>query len=157
MREYRVVYNYNGYTIEAGQNGWIPSREIAERVLEKKRKSSILRDQHLYLEERENPDAESRTKCRNCNGKEVINHEWLYCDALNVGDYVEAEVVSNFMDCLIPACMRSDCSQIGSPHSMRIDEDGKTKSTFLTFKRVDKDTWEYCGENYMHGTELPWV
>lgn len=162
MKQYRVVYNYNGHILEAGQNGWISSKGIADRILDAKKSNPIYKDRVLYLEERDNPEAEEKPACRIYSGKEVINPEWLYCDALRVGDYVEAEIVVNFMDCLMPACMRSDCSQLGSPHSMRMDENGKVKDTFLTFKKVDRDTWEYCGdcfrgENTMRGTPLPWI
>ena len=53
MKEYRVVYNHNGYTIEAGQNGWIPSKEIAEKILRHQQNRYYFRNTKLYLEERE--------------------------------------------------------------------------------------------------------
>lgn len=80
-----------------------------------------------------------------------------------VGDLVEEQVVDNFMDMLPPACMRSDCSQVGEPYSHRIDEKtGKSRPTFATFRRVEKGVWEYrgnCfrGENTERGEAFPYV
>lgn len=161
MKEYRVVYNYKGYLLEAGQNGWIPSLEIAHRILEAKQKI-MNRGNSLFLEERESSFPEKREECRICNGNRVWNSDWLYCDALHVGDLVEAEVVDNFMDCLPPACLRSDCAQVGGPCSIRIDEQGREKQTYMTFKKLDKSTWIYCGccfrgENIERGKEPEYI
>lgn len=46
--------------------------------------------------------------------------------------------------------------------SSRIDENGKGRTTYSTFKKVDDGIWEYCGdcfrgENYMHGKDIPYV
>lgn len=160
MKEYRVVYNYNGYTIEAGQNGWIPSRLIAEKILNKQQSRSFFRDTKLYLEEREMETPTDKEPCRFYNDKIVYNQDWLYFDALEVGNYVENEVVDNFMDMLPPACWRSDCAQIGEPAEHMLDKrDGKYKPTYSTFKRIEKDIWEYCGncfrgENVQKGEKI---
>ena len=55
--EYRVVYKYKKnnkeYVIEAGQNGWIPSKEIADRILKHYSDNKVLyRDRVLYLEKK---------------------------------------------------------------------------------------------------------
>lgn len=163
MKEYRVVYNHKGYTIEAGQNGWISSKEIAEKILRHQQNRSYFRDTKLYLEERERTEPLDKADCRTYEGKTVYNEDWLYFDALKIGDYVEAEIVDNLMDMLPPACWRSDCAQIGEPASHMLDErDGRCKATYSTFKRVTKDTWEYCGdcfrgENVQNGKEMPYV
>lgn len=47
------------------------------------------------------------------NGKEVITEDSFPYDTAQVGDYVEASIVMNAMDCLPPACMRLDCAQLG--------------------------------------------
>ena len=67
-----------------------------------------------------------------------------------VGDYVEQAVVDNAMDCLPPACLRSNCSQMGEPYSSRYDPDAKVwRNTYATFKRVSgsfpNGIWQYCG------------
>lgn len=162
MKEYRVVYNNKGYTIEAGQNGWIPSKEIAEKILLHQQNKFYFRNTILYLEERERTEPLDKKDCRFYEGKIVYNEDWLYFDALEIGDYVEEEVVDNFMDMLPPACMSSDCFQIGEPASSKIDDDGNYRNTYATFKRVAKDIWEYCGncfrgENVERGKEIPYV
>lgn len=166
MKEYRVVYNHKGTgtAIEAGQNGWIPSKEIADKILSRMQGKSFYRDTRLYLVEREseNSSALSWEPCRTHEGKTVYNPDWLYCDALQIGDLVDDKVVDNFMNCLPPACMRSDCAQLGEAYSIRIDENGKARSTYLTFRQINKATWEYCGdcfirENEQRGTEPSYI
>lgn len=168
MKEYRVVYDYKNYqtekvyTIEAGQNGWIPSKGIAERILRNKKRRAYFRNTFLYLEERE-VDSINKENCRIYGGKVVYNQDWLYFDALEIGDYVEAKVVADLMDMLPPACMRSDCSQIGEAANHKLDErDGKVKAVYSTFKVVNGGVWEYCGEcfrgeNVEHGKEILYV
>lgn len=160
MKEYRVVYNNNDIIIEAGQNGWIPSKIIADKILSRLQEKFYLKDKRLYLEEREceNSIALSWESCRTFEGKTVYNPDWLYCDALQVGDLVDARVVDDFMNCLPPVCMRSDCSQLGEAYSTRIDDDGRYRTTYLTFSQINKDTWQFCGdcfrnENKQRGTE----
>ena len=156
MKEYRVVYKYKEYTLEAGQNGWIPSKEIAEKILKHHQNRPFFRDDKLFIEEREVKDREL-PGCREHEGKVVYSRDALYFDALEIGDLVEEEVVDDMINCLPPACMRSDCSQCGEPHSHRIDEDGKGRTTYTTFKKSADKTWEYCGdcfrgENVQRGT-----
>ena len=91
---------------------------------------------------------------------------FLYSTA-KVGDLVTAEVVSNAMDALPPACMRRDCAQLGEPYSHKIDPDtGKWRATYATFKCREGDfshgIWEYCGncfrgETAERGQEPPYV
>lgn len=72
-----------------------------------------------------------------------------------VGALVNTEVVDNAMNCLPPACMRSDCAQMGEPYSHRQDpETGAWRPTFATFKKVAGDTWQYCG-NCFRGENEP--
>lgn len=83
-------------------------------------------------------------------GKEVWTQENFDYSKVQIGDYVEQAVVDNAMDCLPPACMRSDCSQMGEPYSHREDpETGKLRATYATFKRVvgewPNGIWQYCG------------
>lgn len=163
MKEYRVVYKNGNYVLELGQNGWLPTKEIAERIKKHKLSDPWNKNTKAYIEERENPNPKDRKPCRTHEGKTVYNQDWLWMDALLVGDYVEEEVVDNFMNMLPPTCMRSDCCQVGEAHSHKVDEKtGKTRATYATFKRVDNETWEYCGycfmsENIERGKELPYV
>lgn len=82
---------------------------------------------------------------------------------LMVGDLVTEDVVNDLMDCLPPACMRSDCSQLGEPYSHREDpKTGKWRATYATFKRVRNGVWAYCGhcfrgENVERGEDPVYV
>lgn len=53
------------------------------------------------------------------NGKEVLTPETFRYSQAQVGDYVTQEVVDDAMDCLPPACMTSNCAQMGEPYSHR--------------------------------------
>lgn len=84
------------------------------------------------------------------NGKEVWTEDNFDYQKVRVGDYVEQAVVDNAMDCLPPACMTSQCAQMGEPYSHREDPDtGKWRATYTTFKRVGGEwpngIWQYCG------------
>lgn len=84
------------------------------------------------------------------NGKPVLTSETFSYSTVQVGDYVEQAVVDDAMDLLPPACMRSDCSQMGEPYSHREDpETGKFRPTYATFKKVagqwPNGIWQYCG------------
>lgn len=84
------------------------------------------------------------------NGKKVFGIDEFEYDTAKIGDYVTQEVVDNAMDCLPPASMRSDCSQLGEPYSNRKDPDsGKWKNTYATFKKITgkhpNEIWQYCG------------
>jgi len=86
---------------------------------------------------------------------------------LQIGDLVSEAVVEDLMNMMPPACMRSDCSQLGEPHSHREDpETGKYRATYATFKRVrgswPDGIWAYCGncfrgENVERGKDPPYV
>lgn len=84
------------------------------------------------------------------DGKPVFTPETFSYEAVKIGDYVQQAVVDDAMDCLPPACMRSDCSQMGEPYSHREDpKTGKWRATYATFKRVAGEwpnaIWQYCG------------
>lgn len=96
-------------------------------------------------------------------GKPVAQAGEFDASKAKIGDLVSREVVDDFMDCLPPACYRSDCAQLGEPYSMKQDpETGDWRSTFLTFRHVDGDVWMYCGkcfrgENEERGNPIPCV
>lgn len=158
---YEVVYDYGNHTLNAGNSIVFPEKEIAEKY--KKNYQSLPWMKHdVYIRETIF-EGKALRECRIYDGKKVYNKDWYYgTSALEIGDLVENEIVDGLMDCIMPACMRSDCSQLGEPSSTRIDENGKARTTFETFKKVDTDIWEYCGdcfkgENVQHGTELLYV
>ena len=76
----------------------------------------------------------------------IYTEETFDCSTAVPGDLVTEEVVDFFINCLPPACMRSDCSQLGEAYSHKEDPaSGKWRATFLTFKLSHDDIWEYCG------------
>lgn len=153
---YRVVYNHNGHILTAGNPVIFPELEIAEKYMENYKKHPWF-EHKLYIEKAvfEGRALKERRVYAN---KPICNKDWYYgTDALQIGDLVEDEIVNELLNCLPPACMRSDCSQLGEPANHRVDEkDGKLKPTYSTFKEISVGIWEYCGdcfrgENYMHG------
>lgn len=153
-KEYRIVYDHKGYISEAGQNGWIPFKEIAEKILAAKQNVPWLRENKLYIQERKTESVPEWKKCRTLNGKTVINSDWFYCDALAAGDYVEDDIVDAFVNALPPICLQDMCCQPGGACSSITDGKGRERNTYRTFKRVDNDTWEYCGECF-RGENIP--
>ena len=101
------------------------------------------------------------------NGQEVKTVENFSYEEAKIGDLVDADFIGDMLDCLPPACMRSDCSQMGEPYSHREDpKTGRWRPTFATFKRIagcDEDgIWEYCGhcfcgENVERGNDPIYV
>lgn len=142
---YEVVYDNKGYTLHAGNPIVFPNCELAEKY-KKHYEEHLWMDHELYIREA-TYEGRALNECREYNGKKVYGTNWYYgINALDIGDLVEEEVVNTLVDMLPPACMRSDCTQLGEPSSHRTDEHGVTKSTFATFKKVADKTWEYCGD-----------
>lgn len=101
------------------------------------------------------------------DGKNVLSlDKFIYAKA-QIGDYVEQEVVDDAMDCLPPACMGPNCSQMGEPCDQRRDPvTGEWRITYHTFKKVGgiwpDGIWQYCGrcfcgETVERGDPLPFV
>lgn len=154
VKGYKVVYNHKGYTIEAGQNGIIPDREVAEKILNHFQKRSVHRNDQLYLLECEvDKNAVPLDRRREYHGKRVWNKEFCYCDAMEPGDYVETDLVEMYRNMLPPASDSGSCFQIGEPEKEKKDKNGYMRPTYRTFTRVDSDTWEYCGSCFK-GTVL---
>lgn len=91
-------------------------------------------------------------------GKKVFTSETFNYDMAMVGDFVDASVVMDAMNCLPPVCMRLTCAQLGEPYSHRFDEaNGKFRATFTTFRCVSGDwhngVWMYCGHCFCGETE----
>lgn len=159
---YKVMYMNGEYELSAGNGGEIfPTREIAQRYKEHYESYPWVNNE-CYIKVIEYEGIPLKP-CREFNGKPVYNKDYCHIDALQIGDYVEPEIVGDILDCVPPACMRYDCSQCGEPSNHMIDEEtGKARPTYCTFKRISKDVWEYCGncfrgENVKRGKELPYV
>ena len=74
------------------------------------------------------------------------------------GTLVTQEVVDDAMDCLPPVRMSARCSQMGEPHSTKIDDKtGQYRQTYATFRKVAGEwphgIWEYCGNCFAGETE----
>lgn len=92
------------------------------------------------------------------NGRPLYGESNFSYSSVKVGDYVTQDVVDDAIDCLPPACMRSDYSQMGEPYSSKYDErSGKWRNTYATFSRVygEQETavWRYCGHCFCGETE----
>lgn len=146
MTGYEVVYDYNGYTLTAGNPCIFPDRTIAENYMDNYQSYPWFKKE-LYIRETVYEGRELKP-CKEYAGKRVYNDSWYRgVDALKIGDYVEESIVDDLINCMMPACMRSDCSQLGEPISHRFDENaGKFRPTYATFKNVSGDVWEYCGD-----------
>lgn len=62
--------------------------------------------------------------------KEVYTEDTFDYGKAKVGDYVSQGVVDNAVNCLPPACMRSDCTQLGEPYSHREDPNSESGVLF---------------------------
>lgn len=81
-------------------------------------------------------------------GKEVLMQDTFSYETARPGDFVEQAVVDDAMNCMPPAYMTGRCSQMGAPHSHRLDpQTSHWRATYATFKRCldASGVWEYCG------------
>lgn len=141
---YEVVYDHKGFTLHAGNSIVFPERELAEKYLKNYQEKAWV-DKTLYIK-LGIFEGKSLSECRVHAGKKVYNKDWYYgIDALEVGDLVEEDIVDELINCLPPRSMRENCTQLGEPYSHEIDQDGRCKPTFATFKRIAEHTWEFCG------------
>lgn len=159
---YVVVYGNNGYELPAGNYTVFPEKWMAEKYM-KHYQSYPWMDKELYIKEAVYK-GEKQTEPIYHDGKQVYDDSWYFgCAALEIGDYVTEDIVDDMINCLPPACMRSDCSQCGEPVNHMIDEKtGKERPTYTTFRKVAENVWEYrgdCfrGENEQRGMEIPMV
>lgn len=141
---YEVVYYIGKCRLTPGNPIVFPIRKVAERY-KKHYESHAWFDKELVIEEVEYegiPLNESEVY----KGQEVVDQEHYFgLDAHEVGEYFTENMVKYFMALLPPACMRSDCSQIGEANSYRMDRNGTYRPTYATFKKVDNNIWQYCG------------
>lgn len=98
-------------------------------------------------------------------GKKVLTADEFSFSKLQIGDLVDGEIVDDLMELLPPACMTSRCSQVGEPHSIKIDDKtGQARETFATFTVIGgtypNRIWKYCGNCFRgeieeRGSEIP--
>lgn len=156
---FEVVYDHNGYTLHAGNPIVFPEKELAENYLIRYSAYPWV-EEKLYLRTAVY-EGKALKECRMHQGKKVYNKSWYFgIAALRVGDLVEEDIVEKLVYCMPPACNRKDCSQLGEPTSTRVDENGKYRQTYETFKKITENIWEYCGdcfagENVVRGKEMP--
>mgnify|MGYP006887196635 FL=1 len=154
LKGYQVVYYQGNKKIPVGSAQIFPIYKAAASY-KKYYESCPWFDNALFIED-VIYEGVPLSKSKVYNGKEVIDNEHYFgLDACEVGDYFTEDMVDGFMNVLPPACMRSDCSQIGEPVSDKMDKDGKYKPTYTTFKKVDKGIWEYCGDCFIGENVMP--
>lgn len=67
-------------------------------------------------------------------------------DYAKPGDLVDEGVYENFMNVLPPRSLWCGYLQMGEPHSSRVNpKTGRCEMTYLTFSRVEKGIYRYCG------------
>lgn len=149
---YRLVYDERNFDMEKFM-------KYAEKSMRFSAITLYLKD-ILYIREQE-LNKEIKTEAGWNRYAAGLEFQSSFDDYVKVGDKVDEMFVDYFMDLLPPVCMRNDCSQIGEPHSQRIDDvTGKCQCTFGTFKKISDGVWEFCGncflgENKERGTEIP--
>ena len=145
QKEYQIVYDHNGYQITA-MNGdeWIPSKEIAEKLLSRMQQKPYFRGEKLYIIERNNPTPYPAMQVY--NGKPVYDFPYLYWDALDIGDYVTDEVANDIANCVPPILYRCGVIQCGEPHSTELDKTiNRRRPVYLTLRHVGNGVWEFLG------------
>ena len=153
-KEYQIVYDYNGHQISTmnGSDDWIPTKEIAEKLLARKQQKPYFKGEKLYLIERNNPTPYPEMQMY--NGKPVYEYPYLYWDALDVGDYVSAEVAEWIGDCVPPIMYSRGLIQCGEPYDSALDKTiNRHRPVYLTLRRVDNGVWEFIGYCFKGKTE----
>lgn len=159
---YKVVYSCKGNSICVGNPIVFPERELAENYRDTYSKKPWLQYKELRIIEALYEGRAPKPR-RVCNNKPVYNQSWYFgIDALQVGSYVEEEIVEELRNCLPPACDRSSCMQLGEAAMHALDERRIIRPLFHTFKKIKENTWEYCGacfrgENTSEFSELPYI
>ena len=146
QKEYQIVYDHNGYQISTmnGSDDWIPTKEIAEKLLERRQKKPFFMGEKLYLIERNNPTPYPEMQMY--NGKSVYEYPYLYWDALDVGDYVSREVAEWIVECVPPITYGGGLIQCGEPYDSALDKTtNRYRPVYLTLRHVGNGVWEFLG------------
>ena len=159
--EYRVVYKHkNGNIVTAGSHGWIPDKEVADKLLTYENNwflENFHENKNCFLETRETDEPDNRVPMEMYNGKLVHNEDHLYWDALDIGDYVDGAVANYIMNCVIPAFFTRQVIQCGEPEDTVEDPNNPNhyRNTYLTLVRVADDVWEFRGYCFKGQTQQP--
>jgi hypothetical protein len=77
--------------------------------------------------------------------RKIYTPENFLYDKACIGDLVSEPVINEVIGVLPPVYLTRDCVQMGEPVATRKSEDGTWRFVYYTFKRVDKEVWEYRG------------
>jgi len=162
MPGFRAVYDVKGdgkYIFDTCNPVVYPFREMAQTAVDEFN-ARPWTEQTAYIIEA-TYEGKRPKECGEYEGRKVFNKD-TFMYSYPVGTLVSEEVVDDAINALPPACMRSDCSQLGEPAGTRIDENGNGRNTYATFKRIAKGIWEYCGdcfrgENVQRGKEPVYI
>lgn len=85
------------------------------------------------------------------DGVKVKTMDSWYKSGLNFDDYcfpgdiVSPDIVDEFVNCVPPVLVRSDCTQAGEEHSSEPDGSGAYRPIFTTFHRIGGGLWKFDG------------
>lgn len=152
---YQPVYEHKlGGKIGMVQS-WFPTKEMAEKVLERKREHFyrlLGYKAEMHIAERDY--FTTLDECREYEGKKVYNEDWWFYDAADIGDLVEEEIPEYAGNCVPPAWYSGSMIQCGEPYSSRFDEkNDKWRNTYATFIKVADGIWKWCGNCFRGETE----
>lgn len=152
---WKVVYDYNGHQLTAGNPIIFPDLELAKNYRDHYRSYPWMKDNKLYLIE-DIYEGKPLSKCKLHNGKPIYNYDWFITfDAFKPGDYVCEEIADDILNALPPKYWNDSIIQCGEPTTLREDEKtGKMRNTYLTLKKIADDIWEYCGDCFVGETEM---
>lgn len=151
----------NGYRLAVGNPQVFPLKKVAETYKKHYEAYPWFNDE-IFIEEKSYEGVPIK-EYQTFNGKEIIDADHYFgLDSCEIGSYFAEGLVNEFMDMLMPACMRDDCSQLGEPIALRMDEQGTYRNTYATFKKIEDNIWEYCGdcfrgENIKRGNDPRYV
>lgn len=141
---FEAVYYNKKCRIPVGNARVYPIRKAAE-ALKRHYESYPWFDHDIVIEEVEYEGVPLNESMIH-NGKEVIDLDHYFgLDACEIGDYFAEDIINQLVNMLPPVCMRSNYIQIGGSISHEMNENGKNRPTYATFKRISENIFEYCG------------
>lgn len=136
---YKVVYTHKGYELTVGNPYVFHDREMAERYMRGYKAKYGWFDHETYIIDA-TYEGKRPKPCREYKGKRVYNSDYWTFDGAEVGDLVEDKIVDDMANCVPPTTYTTSLIQCGEPFSHI-----EGKPTYATFKRIDDDTWMWCG------------
>lgn len=151
---WKVVYDYNGYQLPAGNPIIFPDLELAKNYMNYYARYPWMKNKPYIIES--TYEGKTLSKCKLHNGKSIYNYDWFITfDAFKSGDYVCEEIADNVLNALPPRYWSGSLIQCGEPTTSREDEKtGKMRNTYLTLKKIADGIWEYCGDCFVGETEM---